>query len=593
MKKVLLVNPIYNRFDINNQENNTMYSIGLTILQHKFKENNLDCDILDLNFFKNQFLNCTNYSQIIDSFFDLNKYSYIGFTSFSNNFINALLMALEIKKINPNITIFFGGSHVTSCAEDILNQFSGIDFICLGEGENVVPYLVSLFNNEISLEDVPNIAYISNGVINFTKKLPLLQEHELPTLPTDFKLINVNTLGLISKSVSIEGGRGCPFNCVFCSTNNFWQRKNRMKTISNLMEEINSINKVAGTTSFHITHDLFTLKQDILSEFIDEMKKTNYSWTCSARIDTVNKSILDEMYKSGCKDIFFGIETGDQSIQGIINKNLNLERLDSIFTYCNEKGYVITVSFILGFPFENKDNLDNTLNIIFKYYKYSNIKFRTGILTPEIGTTIYLQNIDSIIFDKYYVETNYDYVGVDKKAELELIEKLPTLFSHFYYIENNNFTIHSLRFIEKVIRFLAINYYKTFTLIINKNNSIISSIESIIQCKLSKFTAGDYENLVIEFENLLELYTSKNKDLSDLFNYEKQLKKLKLDALKLGYSKAKLIVHKDYLNIDLNKIENVDSKDIVYNIEISKEQNKFKRLNIKITKGEVQDNTSN
>lgn len=583
MKKVLLVNPIYNRFDIDNK--NKRFSIGLTILQKEFRENKFECDILDLNFFKEEFLSCTSYSQIIEYFFDLNKYSYIGFTSFSNNFINALLMSIEIKKINPNIKIFFGGAHVTSCAEDILNNFDCIDFICLGEGEKVIPYLVDFFNNNILMESIPNIAYFNDEQVKFTSTLQILEEHELHPIPVDFEIIGVNTIDLIRESISIEGGRGCPFNCVFCSTNNFWQRKNRMKTITNLIEEINDINRVAKTNFFHIIHDLFTLKRDKLQHFTSEMKKNNYAWTCSARIDTINQSLLDEMYESGCKDIFFGIETGDPEIQKVLNKNLNLKSLESIFKHCNEKGYMITVSFIIGFPFENKQNLDNTLDIIFKYHKYNNIKFATGILTPEIGTNIYLQNINKIIFDKYYVETNYDFVGIDKDKELQLIEKFPSLFSHFYYIKNENFTIHGLRFIEKVIRFLAINYYKTFTLIsyIN-NNSIISSIENIVQCELSKFTHEDYKNIVPEFETLLESYTSKFESLSDLFNYENQIKDIKLEALKYGYSKATLIVNKDYLDIDLNEIDNIEKKEIVYDIEISRDENKFKKLNIKISK---------
>lgn len=585
MKKLLLVNPVYNRFDTSNNEYNTMFSIGLAILQRKFRDHHFECDILDLNYFKKEFLECTEYSTVIKNFFDLEKYSYVGFTSFSNNFINSLLMAIEIKKINPNIVIFFGGAHVSSCPEEVLNQFNCIDFICLGEGENVVPYLVDYFKNDISIKNVPNIAYIENGIVKFSKTIPIIEEKELPSIPTNFELIGVNTVDIIKNSVSIEGGRGCPFNCVFCSTNNFWQRKNRMKTIDNLMKEIHNLNEFAGTTFFKITHDLFTLKKDLLLQFTNEMKKNNYYWNCSARIDTVDESILDEMYSSGCKDIFFGIETGDPKIQKLINKNINLKKIDTIFNYCNEKNYMITASFIIGFPFESKENLDNTLNIIFKYYKYNNIKFRTGILTPEIGTRIYLENLENIVFDRYYVETNYDFVGISKEVEIKLIENYPALFSHFYYIKNNQFTIHSLRFIEKVIRFLSINYYKTFSLIIKENKSILIAIENIIQCNLNQLNSKDYDNLVLKFEDLLSIYVVKNKSMSDLFRYEKKIKELKVKALKNGSSSGMIEVSKDYLSIDLNNIENIDEKKITYNISVFKENNKFKSLNIKVSKG--------
>ncbi|WP_427338899.1 hypothetical protein [Caloranaerobacter sp. DY30410] len=152
-----------------------------------------------------------------------------------------------------------GGAHASQVAEKVIKEFDFIDFIVKFEGEIFAEQYSKFLQGEISFGEVPNVVYIEQGNIKHNRIVPLIRESELPMLPYDFEIIKYNKQNLINKTISIEGGRGCPFNCVFCSTKLFWQRKSRLKPVNMIIEEMNYLHKHLKVKAFKIVHDLFTL----------------------------------------------------------------------------------------------------------------------------------------------------------------------------------------------------------------------------------------------------------------------------------------------------------------------------------------------
>ncbi len=90
-------------------------------------------------------------------------------------------------------------------------------------------------------------------------------------------------------------------------------------------------NHKLGVTGLGISHDMFTLNKEFIAEFTGQVSARNklhkvpFTWTCSARTDCVSEEMLVQMKESGCKAIFFGIESGSERIQKEIRKNLDLD----------------------------------------------------------------------------------------------------------------------------------------------------------------------------------------------------------------------------------------------------------------------------
>lgn len=584
--KILLVNPIYNRLSEEKEPRKNLYSLGLAVLQTEFQKCNVVCDILDLNYHKDAATRCGSYENIVSTFIQLDEYKYIGITSFSNNFVNAILLAETIKNKMPSTTVFLGGAHASACAYEIIKTFPFINFINIGEGEKSVKNIVEYFQGKISIESIPNIAYFDGLKVRFTQAMDLLSKEELPILLPKMSLLGVNHSRLFNESADIEGGRGCPFNCVFCSTKNFWQRKCRMKPLDTILYEMDQLHQKCGIQHFSITHDLFTANKEFISQFCDSMKERKFSWTCSARFDTISCSILDKMYESGCLDVFYGIETGSQELQTVINKNLDLKKVEDIIQYCNEHHYMHTISFILGFPFETPAQLNETLMFIIKYYGCSYTKVRTGILTPEVGTKVYSDYHDKMHFDRAYMLRNYDYVQLEKDRELSLIKSYPNIFSHFYFLENPNFSIHALRFIEKAVRFLCVNYYKTLGLAIEKSGNVLKVISNIIKVPFSTMSDTDYEDAIQNFDKKFKEFINQNPDLFGIFEYESLIKKLKSCALSCGSISKSIVLDKPYPTLGIRDITTNSSGEYHYCIHVKSDHSNLHKITLRISQEE-------
>lgn len=130
-----------------------------------------------------------------------------------------------MNKLNKNIKIFYGGPHASLNVEECLSSFDFIDAIVLGEAEkSVLPMVDKLMDNEIP-ENIKGIAYKKEGKINKYCFNDMLSNEELKnSLLKDYDIYEFNNDELIN----IEGGRGCPYNCTFCSTSIFWGRKYRV-----------------------------------------------------------------------------------------------------------------------------------------------------------------------------------------------------------------------------------------------------------------------------------------------------------------------------------------------------------------------------
>ena len=151
---------------------------------------------------------------------------------------------------------------------------------------------------------------------------------------------------------SLELGRGCPFACTFCSTNDFFRRNFRLRTPERVIADMRTIAAKYGIRSFALVHDMFTVDRRKVAGFCDAMIASGegFQWSCSARTDCVDEQLLALMASAGCRGIFYGIEAGSVRMQKIIDKHLDPARAEEVIDLTEQLGMRTTVSLITGFP---------------------------------------------------------------------------------------------------------------------------------------------------------------------------------------------------------------------------------------------------
>src|SRR5205809_1059956 len=133
-------------------------------------------------------------------------------------------------------------------------------------------------------------------------------------------------------TAALELGRGCPFACTFCSTNDFFRRNFRLRSPNRMLQDMRVIASTYAIRDFELVHDMFTVDRRRVAAFCEAMitSREEFTWSCSARTDCIDEELLELMARAGCRGIFFGVESGSERMQKIIDKHLDPRRAEEV-----------------------------------------------------------------------------------------------------------------------------------------------------------------------------------------------------------------------------------------------------------------------
>lgn len=328
----------------------------------------------------------------------------VGFYCRCEEYHICIDLATRIKELSPSTKIVFGGPQAELVAKDTIRAFSSVDYVCCSEGENtIVPLLQWIIkdNADLTLADqIPGLTYRTefNEVVQNT--FPEFLPDNYTRAFSYYDLIPSN-VWTNTKSVALDVGRGCPFACTFCSTKTFWKQKFRLRNIADILNEVKYLVEIYGVKIFDFKHDLFTVNKKRILQFCDGLQNTGLKieWGCDSRIGVIDTEMIDRMVDSGLTNIFFGIESGSDEMQKIINKRLNLNEADRIVKYCLNKGLKVTTSFIYGFPEETDDTVSDTMKLAIRFQNYG-CNVLTNMCHITNGTELYAKYKDVLYFSE-------------------------------------------------------------------------------------------------------------------------------------------------------------------------------------------------
>ena len=253
----------------------------------------------------------------------------------------------------------FGGPQASVVDLQTLAAFPFVDLILRGEAEESFPLLLDELANWRRMDRVPGLTYRTEGQPRRNPNADVIRD--LDSLPSPAYHLTGELQG--ASRAALEMGRGCPFACTFCSTNDFFRRNFRLRSPDRILHDMRSFAEVYGLSDFDLIHDMFTVDKRRVVAFCDAMIASGerFTWACSARSDCIDEPLLELMARAGCVGIFFGIETGSARMQTVIDKRLDISRAKEIIDAVEELRIGSTVSLIAGFPEETREDLEQTV----------------------------------------------------------------------------------------------------------------------------------------------------------------------------------------------------------------------------------------
>ena len=357
--KVLLVRPVSGTYIISPP-------IGLGYLATALRKAGHEAKILD----------CAKERFDLDAFGQFVKKvrpDAVGFQVWSCDVPNVRESLQIVKAVNPNIVTIIGGAHPSGVVEDSLRHFENADFAFKGEGEVGLPLLIDKLSGRknTAFTDVPGLIWREEGTIRAN---PPVFVDDLDSF--GFPAWDLMDPGTYPKAphqgfmkafpiAPIFTTRGCPYACTFCATETIMGKKVRYRSVNNVIEEIRLLRDKYKIKEIHVEDDNFTINKRYVKEFCNKLVdgKIGVFWYCSSgiRLDLLDEEVLSLMKKANCYTLTIAIESGSQRVLDLMKKDLTLEEARKQIALMNKTGYKPTGLFMIGFPGETRQEMEETL----------------------------------------------------------------------------------------------------------------------------------------------------------------------------------------------------------------------------------------
>jgi radical SAM superfamily enzyme YgiQ (UPF0313 family) len=256
---------------------------------------------------------------IDENYYDLIRDSiagslWVGISTMTNGVGSAIQITKFVKELNPGIPICWGGVHPTLFSSQVVeNEYC--DYVCWGEGERFATEFTKCLEREGVLDNIQSLGYVGlDGKVQFSPRNYFVNINDLGMphydlldmekyLYRDFSTYSVKANPQKGKFIVITTGIGCPYRCTFCRDNHPSQ-KFRIKSLENLMENIDYVVKRWDPDVIHLQDDLFFSKKERFFGFLDEYDKRGYrlQWYSNCRANYIADSYLNDEVLDRIKD---------------------------------------------------------------------------------------------------------------------------------------------------------------------------------------------------------------------------------------------------------------------------------------------------
>ena len=262
------------------------------------------------------------------------------------------------------------------------HRFLGaFDAVVRGEGERTIVELLAAFAAGDDVAGVPGVVTRAGSAAG--QAPPRSFEADLDALPFPARDLLPNDSYITdgrrrqgAAVTTVMSTRGCPYACDFCS-NVVFGASYRARSPGDVMDEIEEVLQL-GYDRISFADDVFTLERDRVAAICAEIerRRLRFAWECLGRVDGFDAGMARRLRAAGCDRVFFGIESGVDSVLRLMNKRTTAADARRAVVTAHEAGLQVGAFFILCYPGETDDTVLETL------------RFMTSLPLDYVGLTV-------------------------------------------------------------------------------------------------------------------------------------------------------------------------------------------------------------
>jgi len=323
---------------------------------------------------------------------------------FSNKAYDAHNVCAIVKEYNKNVITVMGGAHPTALPHETLWD-SSVDYVVSGDGEYE---MLAIVNGEFNKSERPildNLPFPARHLLNMPKYMSGESPH------SGLKRIPMAT---------IMTSRGCPGRCAFCAIRCMWGEEYRVRSPENVLAEIEHLIGTYHIKELHFEDDCLTANKkramSIFQGIIDRKFDLTLNSPSGLSVFAMDEELLNKMREAGYYSISLAIESGSQRVlKDLMHKNVDLIKAKRLVEYARSLGIKTKAFYILGYPGETKDEMNQTIDYAFEIGTDWSLFFPA---TPLPGTEM----LEICKKNNWLVDTNMDYRYYFFKANIRTPE---------------------------------------------------------------------------------------------------------------------------------------------------------------------------
>lgn len=278
-----------------------------------------------------------------------------------------------LNKVKPSCKIIVGGVHATLCPEDALS-FDDVDFICIGEGEELLLELCECLKGEKDYTKIKNLGYKKNNEICLNECRPFINLDDLPV--PDWSLFDKRHLfrpfmGKIYQGSFYIMSRGCPMRCTYCVNGALSKmlkdcgRYFRFQSPATTIKQLSFLKEQYGAVWFKFADDsIMLLSEEYLEELAKGLCNLNIKFGCSVRPETATKRKIELLKSMGCVAASVGVESGSEELRKkILNRLMTNEQIENAISILKEAGIRVSTFNMIGLPGETREDVFKTISL--------------------------------------------------------------------------------------------------------------------------------------------------------------------------------------------------------------------------------------